>query len=174
MPAAEPAGIPAGPDEGLSRARKALHEGDINQASQAYGDLIKSRREIEVVVADLESAVDRDPDAALLWQVLGDAYMKIGKTSDAVKAYNRGMKETEVLMSARQALASGDAQRASAQYGMLIKRKKHLDEVIKDLETAVSEDEDQPNIWQALGDAYMKADRLEDAIQAYRKGMGSV
>ncbi len=100
--------------------------------------------------------------------------MKVDRTSDAVKAYNRGMKEAEVLNSARQALASGDAQRAAAQYGILIKTKKRLDDVIRDLEDAVAEGVDQPMIWQVLGDAYMKADRLDESIEAYRKGMSSV
>jgi cytochrome c-type biogenesis protein CcmH/NrfG len=182
QPAEPPATVPApaldkpsvAPDNGLERARAALETGDVDRAADEYGQLIKARRSLTYVVEDLEAALDQDPESSKLWQLLGDAYMKADRTSEAVKAYNRGMKEAEVLNSARQALASGDQQRAAAQYGILIKRKKRLDDVIRDLENAVAQADDQPAIWQVLGDAYMKADRLDESIEAYRKGMSSV
>jgi cytochrome c-type biogenesis protein CcmH/NrfG len=161
-------------DNGLERARAALEKGNVDRAADEYSQLIKARRSLTHVVEDLEAALDRDPESSKLWQLLGDAYMKADRTSEAVKAYNRGMKEAEVLNSARQALASGDQQRAAAQYGILIKRKKKLDDVIRDLENAVAQADDQPAIWQILGDAYMKADRLDESIEAYRRGMSSV
>ncbi len=181
-PVTPPPAVPAPPTEqprvvtdiGLERAREALQSGDLERAASEYAQLIKARSSLSDVVEDLEAALDRDPESSSLWQLLGDAYMKVDRTSDAVKAYNRGMKEAEVLNSARQALASGDAQRAAAQYGILIKTKKRLDDVIRDLEDAVAEGVDQPMIWQVLGDAYMKADRLDESIEAYRKGMSSV
>jgi cytochrome c-type biogenesis protein CcmH/NrfG len=169
-----PESAPPTSDDGLETARRALEAGDLEKATAEYGRLIKSRRSLESVVGDLESALDRDPESSALWQTLGDAYMKADRASDAVKAYDRGMKEAEVLISARQALASGDAQRAAAQYGILIKGKKNLDDVIQDLESSLAQEADQPMVWQILGDAYMKADRLDEAIEAYRKGMSSV
>jgi cytochrome c-type biogenesis protein CcmH/NrfG len=42
--------------------------------------------------------------------------------------------------------------------------------VIDDLRIAIERNPHQPILWQALGDAYMKADRLSEAIEAYRKG----
>jgi len=182
QPAAPPAAVPvpaddkpsAVPDEGLERAREALETGDVDQAADEYGQLIKASRSLTHVVEDLEAALDRDPESSKLWQLLGDAYMKADRTSEAVRAYSRGMKEAEVLNSARQALASGDQQRAAAQYGILIKGKTKLDDVIRDLENAVAQADDQPAIWQILGDAYMKADRLDESIEAYRRGMSSV
>ncbi len=171
-PAAESTGVAS--DDRLERARQALGSGDIDRAVGEYGQLIKARNSLSQVVEDLQAALDQDPESSPLWQLLGDAYMKADRTSEAVKAYNRGMKEAEVLNSARQALASGDAQRAAAQYGILIKRKKKLEDVIRDLENAVAEENDQAILWQVLGDAYMKADRLDESIEAYRKGMSSV
>jgi cytochrome c-type biogenesis protein CcmH/NrfG len=100
--------------------------------------------------------------------------MRQNRTEQAVRAYDRGMEESEVFDSARQALAASDFERATAQYGMLIKNKKRLDTVIEDLEQAVEGDQSDPRIWQILGDAYMKADRLDESIEAYRKGMDSV
>jgi tetratricopeptide (TPR) repeat protein len=173
---AEPgeAAVPEPLDATLVAAREALAEGDQGAALANYNRLIKGRRELENVVADLEAALEGEPDAPMLWQSLGDAYMQQGRTKQAVQAYNRGMEEAEVLDNARQALAFGDLDRATTQYGMLIKKGKRVDEIIEDLENAVEGEQDAPSIWQLLGDAYMKADRLNDSIEAYRRGMDSV
>lgn len=171
VPASEPAEPPAAESDALGEARRALASAHDDRAAELYGDLIKERTALDRLIEDLEMALDQRPDSARLWQVLGDAYMKDDRTSEAVKAYNRGMKEAEVLVSARQALASGDRPRAAAQYGILIKKKKQVDAVITDLENALAQDDDQPEIWQTLGDAYMKADRLDEAIEAYKKGV---
>ena len=76
-----------------------------------------------------------------------------------------------LLQDARQALSAGDAGRAISNYRKLIDRKHDLDTVIKDLEHASERYPNLPTMWQALGDAYMKADRLPEAIDAYQKGM---
>lgn len=172
-PAVEPDEPPATEAGALGEARRALASAQDDQAAQLYEGLIGDRTELQLIIQDLEMALDQRPDSTRLWQVLGDAYMKDDRTSEAVKAYNRGMKEAEVLISARQALASGDRARAAAQYGMLVKKKKQLDTVITDLESALAQDDDQPEIWQTLGDAYMKADRLDEAIEAYKKGVAA-
>ncbi|MEJ2013232.1 MAG: hypothetical protein P8X64_13530, partial [Anaerolineales bacterium] len=76
-----------------------------------------------------------------------------------------------LLKSARGALAAGDAGRALSDYKKLIERKQNLDTVINDLESALDRYPNLPTLWQALGDAFMKADRLNDAIKAYQRGM---
>jgi tetratricopeptide (TPR) repeat protein len=76
-----------------------------------------------------------------------------------------------LLKSARGALAAGDAGRALSDYRKLIERKQNLDTVINDLESALDRYPNLPTLWQALGDAFMKADRLNDAIKAYQRGM---
>jgi tetratricopeptide (TPR) repeat protein len=158
----------------LKRARELLDAGEEPAAAAEYARLIRSRQGLPEIVKDLEEFLEREPDVPLLWQTLGDAYMKSNRTKDAVRAYNRGMEGTEVMDSARQALFAGDAQRAAAQYGILIKGKTELDTVIADLENALRSGPQSPILWQTLGDAYMKADRLDDSIRAYRKGMDSV
>ncbi|MGA9532806.1 MAG: hypothetical protein WBR18_08840, partial [Anaerolineales bacterium] len=166
--------VPEPLDATLVAAREALAEGDQEAALANYNRLIKGKRQLDNVVADLEAALEDEPDAPVVWQSLGDAYMQQGRTKQAVQAYNRGMEEAEVLDNARQALAIGDVERATTQYGMLIKKGKRVDEIIEDLENAVNEEQSAPVIWQLLGDAYMKADRLNDSIEAYRRGMDSV
>jgi tetratricopeptide (TPR) repeat protein len=77
---------------------------------------------------------------------------------------------SELLESARQSLARGNVQEAVKNYSQLTKQKASLDAVIDDLRIAIERNPNQPTLWQALGDAYMKADQLSEAIEAYRKG----
>ncbi len=77
---------------------------------------------------------------------------------------------SELLERARQSLARGEMQEAVNNYSQLTKQKASLDAVIDDLRIAIERNPHQPTLWQALGDAYMKADQLSEAIEAYRKG----
>lgn len=81
----------ASPAETLSSARSAFERGNVDQALDQYSKLIDRGVEIEAIIHDLNSAVDRTPNAPLLWQVLGDAYMKQGEISRAIDAYRHGM-----------------------------------------------------------------------------------
>jgi tetratricopeptide (TPR) repeat protein len=69
---------------------------------------------------------------------------------------------------------AGDLGRASTLYRQLTEKKMLLPETIEDLKAAISRSDDSPDLWLALGDAYMKADNPEDAIEAYRRGMEAV
>jgi tetratricopeptide (TPR) repeat protein len=80
----------------------------------------------------------------------------------------------ETLAAARQALASNDLQTAARHYGTLIRRRSLLDDVMADLKVAVERLPDSPELWQALGDAYMKADRAAEAVEAYRHGLATL
>ena len=73
------------------------------------------------------------------------------------------------LEAARTALASGDIAVAVKHYTRLIRRKYYLDEVIADLEEALVRYPVEVDLLQALGDAYMRADRLREALEAYNK-----
>ncbi len=78
---------------------------------------------------------------------------------------------SQLLQGARQALTAGDAGRALSDYKKLIERKQDLDTVISDLEHALERYPNLPTMWQVLGDAYMKSDQLQEAINAYQRGM---
>ena len=78
---------------------------------------------------------------------------------------------SQLLETARQALASDDFSRAITDYGTLISNRLEVEKVIEDLRTALERDPDVPGLWQVLGDAYMKNDQLSEAISAYRRGM---
>lgn len=95
------------------------------------------------------------------------------KVEPAVEVAPSKYKEpaSQLLQGARQALTAGDAGRALSDYKKLIERKQDLDTVISDLEHALERYPNLPAMWQVLGDAYMKSDKLQEAINAYQRGM---
>lgn len=86
------------------------------------------------------------------------------------KADQESPKE-DPLSAAQTLLAAGDTDSAVKLYGKLIKRGKNLGEVITVLEEALRANERQPELWQTLGDAYMKDGQVDQAVQAYQRGM---
>jgi predicted Zn-dependent protease len=159
------------PSEALLKARHALASGALGHAASQYGELIRRGDELDLIIEDLTSATRRHASSVGLWRTLGDAYKKAGRVQEALKAYERGMEETHVLDNARRALRSGDIERAATEYGVLIKRKLEIGTVITELRDYLESEPQVPVLWQILGDAYMKADRLPEAIEAYRRGM---
>ena len=84
-----------------------------------------------------------------------------------VKRMNTTMLRDITLMSAQAAMREGNVSAALAEYGKLIKKKRLLDETIYDLREALYEYPVDVSIWQMLGDAYMRAGQLQEAINAY-------
>jgi hypothetical protein len=74
-----------------------------------------------------------------------------------------------ILGSARAELSRSNIPGALETYGKLIKKGRFLDEVIFDLRDALYRYPVEVSIWQSLGDAYMRANRLQDALDAYTK-----
>jgi tetratricopeptide (TPR) repeat protein len=73
------------------------------------------------------------------------------------------------LASAREALSHGKIPDALHAYGNLIRKGKLLEDVTFDLKEALYRFPVAVSIWQVLGDAYMRANRLQDALDAYTK-----
>ena len=74
-----------------------------------------------------------------------------------------------VLGQARNELSGSNVSGALENYSRLIKKGRFLDEVIFDLRDATYRFPVDVDIWQSLGDAYMRANRLQDALDAYTK-----
>lgn len=74
-----------------------------------------------------------------------------------------------VLSQARELLARAEIPDALQVYGNLIRKGKFLEEVTFDLKEALYRFPVEISIWQALGDAFMRANRLQDALDAYTK-----
>ncbi len=73
------------------------------------------------------------------------------------------------LNQAKGELDRGDIPAALAHYTKLIKKGKHLEETIRDLTESIYRYPVEVGIWQTLGDAYMRANRLKEALEAYNK-----
>ena len=78
-------------------------------------------------------------------------------------------KDAELLSSAQDVLDQNSLDDAMKKYSKLIKKGRLLDEVIHDLREAIYRYPVDVIIWQTLGDAYMRANRLQDALDAYTK-----
>jgi serine/threonine protein kinase len=76
-------------------------------------------------------------------------------------------KDTELLSSAQKALKEDSLDESMKQYTKLIRKGNLLGEVIHDLREATHHYPANVNIWQTLGDAYMRANRLQDSLDAY-------
>jgi tetratricopeptide (TPR) repeat protein len=74
-----------------------------------------------------------------------------------------------ILGSARNELSRSNIPGALDAYAKLIKKGRFLDEVVHDLREALYRYPVEVNIWQSLGDAYMRSNRLQDALDAYTK-----
>jgi uncharacterized protein Smg (DUF494 family) len=74
-----------------------------------------------------------------------------------------------ILGQARNELTGNNLSSALESYSRLIKKGRFLEEVIFDLRDALYRFPVDVNIWQSLGDAYMRANRLQDALDAYTK-----
>ncbi|HSB02117.1 MAG TPA: tetratricopeptide repeat protein, partial [Anaerolineales bacterium] len=69
-----------------------------------------------------------------------------------------------ILGQARNELARSNIPGALENYGKLIKKARFLEDVIHDLREALYRYPVEVSIWQSLGDAYMRANRLQDAL----------
>jgi tetratricopeptide (TPR) repeat protein len=86
-----------------------------------------------------------------------------------VRKQPEGINVVVALNQAKGELDRGDIPAALAHYGKLIKKGKHLEETIRDLTESIYRYPVEVGIWQTLGDAYMRANRLKEALEAYNK-----
>ena len=80
-----------------------------------------------------------------------------------------GQDNVSALNQAKGELDRGDIPAALDHYGKLIKKGKHLEETIRDLRESIYRYPVEVSIWQTLGDAYMRANRLKEALEAFNK-----
>ncbi|MFO3797288.1 MAG: hypothetical protein ACK8QZ_08400, partial [Anaerolineales bacterium] len=73
----------------LAQAQMALERGDIRQAVEHYSRLIRKGRLLDEVIFDLREALYRYPVDVLLWQTLGDAYLRANRLREALDAYTK-------------------------------------------------------------------------------------
>jgi hypothetical protein len=87
----------------------------------------------------------------------------------AAKSGEKAPQGGSMLDQAQGELTRGDIPAALDHYKKLIKKGKNLDEAIHNLRDALYRYPVEVGIWQTLGDAYMRANRLQEALDAYTK-----
>ncbi len=79
-------------------------------------------------------------------------------------------KSAEVSLEVAQAeMGRGNIAASLEMYNRLIRKARSLEEIIRDLRDALYRYPVEVPIWQSLGDAYMRANRLQEALDAYTK-----
>jgi competence protein ComEA len=73
------------------------------------------------------------------------------------------------LDNAREVLDAGDIGQAVGHYNQLIKDEQFIDEVVEDLQKAIDRHPMEIELYQALGDALMRKNQLQDALDVYTK-----
>ena len=92
---------------------------------------------------------------------------------DALRAYVRSHpRDHEARLNLARALWQAGLYADSLEaYSRLLKAGRLLDEVLADMEAHVAERPNDPAVRRVLGDAYMRADRLADALATYREAL---
>jgi competence ComEA-like helix-hairpin-helix protein len=73
------------------------------------------------------------------------------------------------LQNAWNNVSQGNIQDAVNQYTALINQDQHLDETIRDLHSALGKYPNDSSLYQTLGDAYMRSNMLQEALDAYNR-----
>jgi tetratricopeptide (TPR) repeat protein/uncharacterized protein Smg (DUF494 family) len=73
----------------LEKAQIELAKNNLDDAMQEFSKLIKKGKLLEEVIYDLREATYRHPVDVIVWQTLGDAYMRSNRLQDALDAYTK-------------------------------------------------------------------------------------
>jgi competence ComEA-like helix-hairpin-helix protein len=77
--------------------------------------------------------------------------------------------EASALMAGREALVAGNFEAATGKFSELIHKNLYLEEIIRDLQEALYQQSGELTIWETLGDAYMRNEQLQEALEAYSR-----
>jgi len=75
--------------ESLTQARQALNFDKFDDAVDHYVKVLRSRKFVDEVIADLQAALMRHPRNVALWQTLGDAFMRGDRLREALDSYTQ-------------------------------------------------------------------------------------
>ena len=124
--------------------------------------------------------IDLNPDPNDIQSILEKELNTTGSATATTTVKKSGFKdyhpyatvegfESPQQIAAQAKLNEGNINEAITDYVTLIKQGQRLDEIIDDLNLAFEKYPEDSSIIQALGDAYMQANRLQEALDAYTK-----
>jgi len=76
----------------LTLARAMWQAGRYEESLEAYSRLLRANKLVDEVLADLEGYAEERPSDASLLRVLGDAYMRADRLTEALEAYREALK----------------------------------------------------------------------------------
>ena len=120
---------------------------------------------LDAMVADYEAEAAATPDAPNLQLILGHIYKRLGKDADAVKAYQRAVELAPNNYYSHFAL--GQAYAILLQHENAIGALNRAAKIAEETQTATPED--LTATYKALGRAYFRRDRVDEAITAWTK-----
>ena len=120
---------------------------------------------LDAMVADYQAESAAKPDNPNVQLILGHIYKRLGKDAEAVKAYQRAAELTPNNYYPHFAL--GQAYAVLLQHENAISALKQAATFAEETQTATPED--LTAIYKALGRAYFRRDRVDDAISAWTK-----
>ncbi|MEN8241573.1 MAG: tetratricopeptide repeat protein [Chloroflexota bacterium] len=88
-PAETPAATPEPLVAVVAEAKAAIQEGELDDAVKQFAKIIKKGKVVDQAIVEIKDALRRHPVNVDLWQVLGDAYMKVNNLQDALDAYSK-------------------------------------------------------------------------------------
>lgn len=186
--------MPDDPDEALAwlgDMSDEAQEEDLQESIDAEGLVMSDSEELaldnldhrqiqeqsEAVVDDqfLQEMPD-DPDEAMAWMKdLADkpddheTAIKIPEMSESEAGDAPQKIENEDLKQAAETFRSGDQKAAAEKYRSVINKGDIGSAVIEELENMVAQNPNDPQLYQLLGDAYMKEGHLQKALKAYQQ-----
>ncbi len=137
--------------------------------------------EVEPIFPEPEAEIEPEPEAVALepepLPALPEAEPEAAEVKAEAPALERMLAQLEAsprdytlrLQVARHLQAEGRLAEALDQYERLVNAGRLLPEVLDSLPSLVETTPEQYRAWQILGDAYMKTDRLNEALAAYRE-----
>ena len=120
---------------------------------------------LDAMVADYQAEVQAKPDNPNPQLILGHIYKRLGKDAEAVKAYHRAVELAPDNYYPHFAL--GQAYAILLQHENAIEALKQAAKIAE--ETQAATPEDLTAIYKALGRAYFRRDRINEAITAWTK-----
>ena len=121
---------------------------------------------LDAMVADYQAEVQAKPDNANPLLILGHIYKRLGKDAEAVKAYQRAVELSPANFYPHFAL--GQAYAILLQHENAISALKQAAKIAEETQVSATP-EDLTAIYKALGRAYFRRDRVDDAISAWSK-----
>jgi hypothetical protein len=158
---------PAAPDENLpSWLREEEHAAQVEPEPEPEPTMPSDWRPVEAIQPDEEEPALRPAPAPAQPKPARTAPKPAARQP---KAETKSQPRESTLSQAQNELNRGDIPAAMEQYNKLIKKGRFLEETIRDLRDALYRYPVEVSIWQTLGDAYMRSNRLQEALDAYTK-----